>query len=176
MRRKLKLHELSRPSVAEFQELVKHQIIVVGDNIRSAMNVGSFFRSCDAFAVQKLVLSGISAHPPHKEINKTAIGSTESVPWEYHDEVSSLIEKWKNEGYTIVAVEQTSDSISLNGMVMKKNEKYVVIFGNEVEGVSEEYLPLVDICVEIPQWGTKHSLNVSVCVGIVLWAFTRQLH
>ncbi len=176
MRRKLKLHELSRPSVLEFKDQKKHPVIVVGDNIRSAMNVGSFFRCCDAFAVEKLVLSGISAQPPNKEINKTAIGSTDSVAWEYHSGIDTLIEKWKKEGYIIIAIEQASDSISLNRMEIKKNEKFVVIFGNEVDGISEEYLPLVDFCVEIPQWGTKHSLNVSVCVGIVLWAFVRQLH
>ena len=166
--RKLKLDELNRLSIEEYRISIKLAITVVLDNIRSAMNVGSIFRTADAFAIEKIILCGITATPPHREITKTAIGATESVEWEYEKEIVIAVNKLKSQNYTLIGVEQTSESKTLGSTIIQ-DEKIAIIFGNEVEGISDEILPLLDDCIEIPQFGTKHSLNVSVCAGIVLW-------
>lgn len=170
--RKLKLHELERMTVDEFVSTEKTPITVVLDNIRSALNVGSIFRTSDAFAIEKIIICGISATPPNREINKTAIGATESVAWEYFESISDAIKKLKDEDFRIIGVEQTDQSILLPEF-KATNEKMAVIFGNEVDGISDEILGMIDTCIEIPQFGTKHSLNVSVCAGIVLWELSK---
>ena len=168
MNRKLKLEELNRASIADFKHQKKDPVIVLLDNVRSLHNVGSLFRTCDAMAVEKLYLCGITAKPPHREIQKTAIGATESVNWEYMDDAISIIHRYKKEGYTIISVEQTSNSIAL-GNYNWKNEKVLLVFGNEVDGVHQKIIDLSDFSLEIPQWGTKHSFNITVSAGIVLW-------
>ena len=168
MNRKLKLEELNRVSIADFKQQKKDPVIVLLDNVRSLHNLGSVFRTCDAMAVEKLYLCGITAKPPHREIQKTAIGATESVNWEYTEDAISIIHRYKKEGYTIISVEQTSNSIAL-GNYNWKNEKVLLIFGNEVDGVHQKIIDLSDFSLEIPQWGTKHSFNITVSVGIVLW-------
>lgn len=172
--RKLKLEELGRISVEEFKEVDKIPVVVVLDNIRSMHNIGSVFRTSDAFRIEKIYLCGITAKPPHKEIRKTALGATESVNWEYVEDTIELISKLKKENYQLIAVEQTESSKSLIDFDFKLDEKYAVIFGNEVDGVQQEVVNLSDNCIEIPQEGTKHSLNVSVCAGIVLWEFFKN--
>ena len=168
MNRKLKLEELNRVSIADFKQQKKDPVIVLLDNVRSLHNVGSVFRTCDAMAVEKLYLCGITAKPPHREIQKTAIGATESVNWEYMDDAISIIHRYKKEGYTIISVEQTSNSIAL-GNYNWKNEKVLLVFGNEIDGVQQKIIDLSDFSIEIPQWGTKHSFNITVSLGIVLW-------
>ena len=168
MNRKLKLEELNRVSIADFKQQKKDPIIVLLDNVRSLHNVGSVFRTCDAMAVEKLYLCGITAKPPHREIQKTAIGATESVNWEYMEDAIGIINKHKKEGYTIISVEQTSNSKAL-GNYNWKNEKVLLVFGNEVDGVQQKIIDLSDFSLEIPQWGTKHSFNITVSTGIVLW-------
>ena len=168
MNRKLKLEELNRVSIADFKQQKKDPVIVLLNNVRSLHNVGSVFRTCDAMAVEKLYLCGITAKPPHREIQKTAIGATESVNWEYMDDAISIIHRYKKEGYTIISVEQTSNSIAL-GNYNWKNEKVLLVFGNEIDGVNQKIIDLSDFSLEIPQWGTKHSFNITVSAGIVLW-------
>ena len=168
MNRKLKLEELNRVSIADFKQQKKDPVIVLLDNVRSLHNVGSLFRTCDAMAVEKLYLCGITAKPPHREIQKTAIGATESVNWEYMEDAIRVIHRYKKEGYTIITVEQTSNSIAL-GNYNLKNEKVLLVFGNEVDGVQQKIIDLSDFSLEIPQWGTKHSFNITVSAGIVLW-------
>ena len=168
MNRKLKLEELNRVSIADFKQQKKDPVIVLLDNIRSLHNVGSVFRTCDAMAVEKLYLCGITAKPPHREIQKTAIGATESVNWEYIEDAIRVINSYKKEGYTIISVEQTSNSKAL-GNYNWKNKKVLLIFGNEVDGVQQKIIDLSDFSLEIPQWGTKHSFNITVSAGIVLW-------
>ena len=170
---KLKLEELGRTDVETFQNQAKFPIVLVLDNIRSALNVGSAFRTADAFALEKIVLCGIAATPPHREILKTALGSTETVQWVHYQEVTDALQDLKNENYEILAIEQTDKSIMLNEFLVEKNKKYALVFGNEVEGVSDEAMSLCDAAIEIPQFGTKHSLNVSVCVGILSWHFLK---
>ncbi|MGB4959455.1 MAG: RNA methyltransferase [Saprospiraceae bacterium] len=170
--RKLRLDELNRVSVEQYKLLPKRDIIIVLDNIRSAMNVGSIFRTADAFAIKKIVICGISAVPPHREITKTAIGASESVDWQYEKEIYLAIKSLKDEGYTIIGIEQTDQSFQLQS-VETSQPKLAVIFGNEVDGISTEVLDLLDMSIEIPQYGTKHSLNVSVCAGIVMWEMVR---
>lgn len=173
--RKLATEELNRASITEFQDKKKHPFVVVMDNVRSMNNVGSAFRTCDAFAAEKLFLTGITATPPHREINKTAIGAQDTVAWEYAEDTATLLQKLKNDGYKIAIIEQTDSSLSLNEFSPKQNEKYAFVFGNEVFGVDEEALPLADVGLEIPQFGTKHSLNVSVCVGVICWDFISKI-
>jgi 23S rRNA (guanosine2251-2'-O)-methyltransferase len=170
--RKLKLDELNRLTVEEFATKTKRPIVVVLDNIRSALNVGSVFRTSDAFAIEKIVICGISATPPNREITKTAIGATDSVAWEYIEDIKEAVVHLKSNGYTIVGIEQTDQSVMLNDF-QKDHQKIAVIFGNEVDGISDEIIQDLDICIEIPQHGTKHSLNVSVCAGGVLWELTK---
>ncbi|HLW39065.1 MAG TPA: RNA methyltransferase [Brumimicrobium sp.] len=174
MNKKLKLWELNRPTVEEFKQQEKFPIVVVLDNIRSLANVGTFFRTADAFNVSKIILGGITAAPPHREIQKTALGATESIDWEHHSDLEDLLTSYKKEGYSIYAVEQAEKTTLLQHVHPKINNKHVLIFGNEVDGVQQKYVDLADTVIEIPQYGTKHSLNVSVCAGVVLWEFVRN--
>ena len=166
---------LNRLSVEEFRNTDKLPLTLVLDNIRSGLNVGSVFRTADAFAIEKIILCGITSRPPHREILKTALGSTESVWWEYIGSVTEAVNRLTTEGYEVMAVEQTTNSIMLPSFIPVKGEKYALILGNEVEGVSAEVLDLCKGALEIPQYGTKHSLNVSVAAGIVVWDFVRKI-
>jgi len=167
--RKLKLNELNRASVAEFKVGKKLPIVLVLDNVRSMHNIGSIFRTADAFAVEKICLCGITAQPPHREIEKTALGATQSINWEYFANPLQAIEQLRGDGYRIVAVEQAENSAMLQDFTVTDGEKYALIFGNEVNGVSDEVMGKIDACIEIPQFGTKHSFNIVVSAGIVLW-------
>ena len=169
MMKKLSMEELNRLSKEEFKNADKKKIIVILDNIRSMHNVGSVFRTSDAFALEKIILCGITAQPPHREIEKAALGATESVDWEHHPKTIEVVKKLKSEGYKIISIEQAENSIFLQNFETKLDEKYAIVFGNEVEGVDQEVIYASDYCIEIPQFGTKHSFNVSVCAGIVLW-------
>jgi 23S rRNA (guanosine2251-2'-O)-methyltransferase len=173
--KKLKLEELGRMSVDEFRDADKIPVSILLDNIRSLHNVGSAFRTADAFRVEKIFLTGITGTPPHREIQKTALGATESVAWEYVTEPSNTLRLLKHQGYKIIIVEQTTGSIPLYTFEPLSAERYCLVFGNEVNGVSEEVVDEADIALEIPQVGTKHSLNVSVCVGIVVWEIFKKL-
>ena len=173
--RKLKLEELGRDSIDAFRAKEKIPVHVVLDNVRSGQNVGSILRSADAFNIRKVWLTGITPAPPHREILKTAIGASQSVAWEYHQDVESVLRGLKQEGATILGVEQTDQSIRLEDLSVEHDREYVLVFGNEVEGVSPQILPALDQAIEIRQYGTKHSLNVSVCAGIVLFWLTQQL-
>jgi 23S rRNA (guanosine2251-2'-O)-methyltransferase len=173
--KKLKLDELGRVAADDFKEQMKFPIVLVLDNLRSALNVGSAFRTADGFALEKIVLCGISATPPHREILKTALGATDSVEWVHFDSVTTALEELKSEDYQVLAVEQTDSSVFLQDFLIEKNKKYALVFGNEVEGVSDEAMALCETAIEIPQYGTKHSFNVSVCLGIVSWEFVRRL-
>jgi 23S rRNA (guanosine2251-2'-O)-methyltransferase len=173
--RKLANEELDRITVEEFKEVNKLPVVILLDNVRSLNNVGSAFRTSDAFLIEKIYLGGITGTPPHREIQKTALGATESVVWEHVPEPLELIKKLKTEGYQIIAIEQVDKSISLSDFNPKKNEKYCLIFGNEVFGVDQEVVSASDLCIEIPQHGTKHSLNISVSLGIVVWDFYKKL-
>mgnify|MGYP003624743326 FL=1 len=167
--RKLKNSELGRLNVEEFKETPKIPLIVVLDNIRSLNNIGSVFRTSDAFLIEKIYLCGITAQPPHKDINKTALGATESVEWEYVEDTYQLVEKLKVEKLKVIAIEQAENSTMLQDFKIEVNQKYAIIFGNEVKGVQQKVVSASDFCIEIPQLGTKHSLNISVSVGVVLW-------
>ncbi len=169
--KKLSLNQLNRVDIEEFKLIPKNPIIVILDNVRSQHNIGSVFRSCDAFAIEKLYLCGICATPPSPEIRKSAIGAEESVDWSYSNNTLDCVLELKREGYTILAVEQTQNSTMLDSLIYNQNKKYALIFGNEVKGVSQEVINICDGTIEIPQFGTKHSLNISVSVGIVLWEF-----
>jgi 23S rRNA (guanosine2251-2'-O)-methyltransferase len=166
--KKLSLQELERISVTDFKTATKNKIVVVLDNIRSMHNVGSIFRTADAFLIEAIVLTGFTPQPPHRDIHKTALGATETVDWLYFDTIEQALEALKTKGYAIYAVEQTTESISLEKLP-HFTESIAVVLGNEVEGVNADILPLCNGCIEIPQLGTKHSLNVSVAAGIVLW-------
>ena len=167
--KKKSLKELNRLSPEAFKSTERNPVVIVLDNIRSALNVGSAFRTADAFAFAALHLCGITATPPHREILKTAIGATEAMPWIHFENTGDSLKKLKAEGYQIIGVEQTHESTSLLDFQFEKQESYALVFGNEVQGLSEEILPLLDACLEIPQFGTKHSLNISVCVGVLGW-------
>jgi 23S rRNA (guanosine2251-2'-O)-methyltransferase len=172
--KKLSMEELGRKSVAEFRTAEKSPVVVVLDNVRSMHNVGSVFRSADAFLVRGIYLCGYTPRPPHRDIHKTALGATETVHWEYEPEIIGLINRLKQEGFTICAVEQAEGSIPLQELEWKADQKIALVFGNEVDGVQDEVMALCDICIEIPQSGMKHSLNISVAAGIVLWEITRK--
>lgn len=172
--RKLKLDELGRDSIDQFKKREKIPVSIVLDNIRSAMNVGSFFRTADCFASSKIYLTGITAAPPHPEINKTAIGATLSVEWEYRKSIKELLLELKEEA-VLLGIEQTDQSVALENYTHDFEKPVVLIFGNEVEGLTEDILPLLDKSVEIPQYGTKHSLNVAVCGGIIMHTFHQEL-
>jgi 23S rRNA (guanosine2251-2'-O)-methyltransferase len=167
--RKLRMEELNRLSVDEFKESEKNLVIAVLENIRSAYNVGSVFRTADAFLIESIFITGYTAKPPHKEIAKTALGAQDSVNWKYFETTIEAIDYLKKEDYKIYAVEQVTDSISLENLSDLSVGKIAFIFGNEVTGVDEKTIPMCDGCVEIPQFGMKHSLNISVAAGIVLW-------
>lgn len=167
--RKLKTEELNRPDLQEFKATEKLPVMVVMDNVRSMHNVGSTFRTADAFAISGIALCGITAQPPHREIHKTALGATESVEWKHYESTRAACEALRAEGYLIMAVEQVENSIALNDFKPQRDQKLAIVFGNEVFGVEEEIVALADGCIEIPQFGTKHSLNISVTVGVVLW-------
>ncbi|MCX8533382.1 RNA methyltransferase [Chryseobacterium luquanense] len=172
---KLKLEELNRIDVETFKKVEKIPLIVVLDNIRSMHNVGATFRTADAFLVQKIILCGITPQPPHREIHKAALGATESVDWSYKADINVTIAGLKSQGFEILGIEQTSNSQMISDFTIDNTKKYAVILGNEVEGISDEALPNIDTFLEIPQLGTKHSLNVSVCGGIVMWEFAKVL-
>ena len=167
--KKLKNSELSRLSIDEFKNSSKTPVIVILDNIRSAHNVGSIFRTCDAFLIDKIILCGITAIPPNKEIRKTALGSSESVDWRYYKNTEEVIMKLKKKDYQIIAVEQANKSIKLESFRPENEKRYAIIFGNEIKGISQKIIDNSDSVIEIPQFGTKHSLNVSVSAGIVIW-------
>ena len=169
MFRKLVNDELGRISVEEFKSAPKEDVVVVLDNVRSQHNIGSAFRSCDAFRVSKIYLCGICAVPPSAQIHKSALGAEFSMDWEYCESTVAVVERLRSEGYVIVSVEQAEDSTSLGDFHREEGRKYALIFGNEVHGVAQDVVSASDLCLEIPQYGTKHSLNVSVSVGIVLW-------
>jgi len=173
--RKLKNKELGRLNVEEFKEEVKIPLIVILDNIRSLNNIGSVFRTSDAFLVEKIFLCGITAKPPHKEIHKTALGATESVDWEYVEDTLKLIKKLKDLNIKITSIEQVENSILLQDFKVVENQKYAIVMGNEVKGVQQEVVTQSDFCIEIPQFGTKHSLNISVSCGVVLWDLFNKL-
>jgi tRNA G18 (ribose-2'-O)-methylase SpoU len=172
---KLKLEELGRIDVETFKEIKKIPLIVVLDDVRSMHNVGAVFRTSDAFIVEKIILCGITPKPPHREIHKAALGATESVDWVYEESIETVLKNLKSDNYQIIGIEQTTNSVSLENFEIKNTEKYAVVLGNEVDGLSEKAIPLYDNFLEIPQMGTKHSLNVSVCGGIVIWEFFKGL-
>lgn len=173
--RKLKLQELNRLDLEGYKASAKVSVVVILDNIRSAINVGSVFRSSDAFAIERIILVGFTATPPSREITKTAIGATSSVDWTHVDDITDTLLQLKKNGYTITSIEQTDSSVSLLDWDIKPDQKLAIVMGNEVDGVSDEALALSDVAIEIPQYGTKHSLNVSVCTGVVLWEVSRKL-
>jgi 23S rRNA (guanosine2251-2'-O)-methyltransferase len=171
MNKKLSMDELNRLTVSEFQSQSKVPLVLVLDNIRSMNNVGSAFRTADSFNIEKIYLGGITATPPNREITKTALGADESVEWIHKSDVVEIINDLKNDGYIICAIEQVENSIKLNDFQPVTDGKYAFVYGNEVFGVNDEVIKLADFCIEIPQFGTKHSLNISVSVGITCWDF-----
>lgn len=173
--RKLKLDELNRVSVEEFKEQEKLPIVIVLDNVRSMNNIGSIFRTSDAFALEGIYLCGITAQPPHREIEKTALGATQSVDWYYFESTQEAVKDLQEEGYQVIAIEQAENSTMLQNFNPEKDKKYALIFGNEVNGVDDEVMKIVDGCVEIPQFGTKHSFNIVVSMGIVGWDFYSKM-
>lgn len=173
--RKLENSELDRKSVADFKTSEKTPVILVLDDIRSLHNIGSVFRTADAFLIEKIYLCGITATPPNKEIHKTALGATETVDWEHHTDVVSVIEQLKHEKVTVFAIEQVENAIMLDRFKVETGKKYALVFGNEVFGVAQKAIAVCDGCIEIPQLGTKHSLNISVSAGIVVWDLFKQL-
>ncbi len=173
--RKLLNRELGRKSIEEFRKSEKLPFVIVLDNIRSHFNVGSVFRTADAFLAARIYLCGITARPPHREIQKTALGATESLDWVYYERTIDAIMELKSAGYLIIGIEQAEGSVPLQNMTIRKGEKYALVFGHEVRGVDQEVINLCDMCVEIPQFGTKHSFNIAVSAGIVLWEISRCL-
>jgi 23S rRNA (guanosine2251-2'-O)-methyltransferase len=172
--RKLLNEELGRLSVDAFKEVQKIPILVVLDNVRSLHNIGSIFRTADAFRLEGVYLCGITATPPHREIHKTALGATESVHWEYHEETTEVVRKLKEKNYRVFSIEQAEGAVSLDQIQLRGNQKYALVFGHEIRGVDQEVVDMSDQCIEIPQYGTKHSLNVSVAAGIVIWELFRK--
>lgn len=173
--RKLENSELDRKSIEDFKQSKKTPIIIILDDIRSLHNIGSVFRTADAFLIEKIYLCGITATPPNKEINKTALGATETVSWEHNENVLEVIQKLKDEKTTVLAIEQVESAVFLQDFTIEKNKKYALVFGNEVFGVSQEAVAICDGCIEIPQLGTKHSLNISVSAGIVVWDLFKKM-
>jgi 23S rRNA (guanosine2251-2'-O)-methyltransferase len=173
--RKLSVEELNRLTTEEFKSAVKTPLVIVLDNIRSQNNIGSVFRTCDAFLVERLYLCGITAVPPHKEIHKTALGATESVDWEYSDGTLLVVKNLKKAGYIVLAAEQADRSILLDDYVVDAGKKYAIVLGHEMRGVEQAVIDECNACIEIPQYGTKHSLNVAVSAGILIWHFFRKL-
>ena len=174
--RKLENSELDRKSIEDFKKSDTTPLILVLDDIRSLHNIGSVFRTSDAFLVEKIILCGITATPPNKEIHKTALGATETVAWEHHENVLEVIENLKKDNVMTLAIEQVESSIFLQDFKVSKNQKYALVFGNEVYGVAQEAVAICDGCIEIPQLGTKHSLNIAVSAGIVVWDLFQKLN
>lgn len=174
MNRKLKLWELSRVSEEEFKEQQKFPLIVILNDIRSLNNIGSFFRTADAFNVEKIYLCGITAVPPHRDIHKTALGATETIDWEYRKSIGELIEELKEQNTLIASIEQAEKTTFLHEISVLPDQKIALVFGNEVDGVDQAIIDKSDYIIEVPQFGTKHSLNVSVCAGVVLWEFAKK--
>ena len=172
--RKLLNEELGRLSVDAFKEVKKIPFLAVLDNVRSLHNIGSIFRTADAFRLEGIYLCGITATPPHREIHKTALGATESVHWEYREETTQLIRELKELDYRIFSIEQAEGAVTLDQIQLRGNQKYALVFGHEIRGVKQEVVDMSDQCIEIPQYGTKHSLNVSVAAGIVIWELFRK--
>jgi tRNA G18 (ribose-2'-O)-methylase SpoU len=173
--RKLKNNELGRISIDEFKSTKKTPLIIVLDNIRSLNNIGSVFRTSDAFLVEKIYLCGICATPPNRDIHKTALGATESVDWEYVEDTLTLIQKLKDSKIKVLAIEQAENSTKLDTFFPEENQKYAIVMGNEAKGVQQQVVDAADMCIEIPQLGTKHSLNISVTTGVVIWdLFTKM--
>lgn len=172
--RKLKNSELNRLDIETFKKTKKIPVIVVLDNIRSLNNIGSVFRTADAFLVKAIYLCGITAQPPHKDIHKTALGATESVEWHYFADTLEAVKTLKKQNFRIVSIEQVENAIPLQKFDVRPQQNYALIFGNEVKGVQQEVVNQSDYCIEIPQFGTKHSLNISVSTGIVLWEFVKK--
>lgn len=173
--KKLKLEELGRIDVETFKKTEKIPLVVVLDNVRSMHNVGAAFRTADAFLVEKIILCGITPKPPHREIHKAALGATESVDWQFYESVKEAVIDLKTLGYEVLGIEQTTNSVMITDFNIDRTKKYALVLGNEVDGISDEILTDLDVCLEIPQLGTKHSLNVSVCGGIVMWEFFKGL-
>ena len=173
--RKLNITELHRLSADEYKEADKLPLVVVLDNIRSLHNIGSVFRTADAFRIERICLCGITAVPPHPEIHKTALGAEFTVDWEHFDNTVEAVDNLRDEGYMVYSVEQAEGSVMLNELVLEKGKKYAIVMGNEVKGVQQEVIDHSDGCIEIPQYGTKHSLNVSVTAGIVIWDLFNKL-
>ena len=172
--RKLLNSELGRKSVGQFRDHEKIPVVIVLDNVRSQANVGSVFRTADAFLVERICLCGITSTPPHREIRKTALGATESVTWSYNAATMDAVNDLKGKGYTIIGIEQVEGSVELQNFTIESSGKYALVFGNEVHGVEQEVIDNCDICVEIPQFGTKHSFNIAVSAGIVLWELYKK--
>lgn len=173
--RKLLNNELGRKSVAQFRDSEKSPFAVVLDNVRSLNNVGTVFRNADAFLVKKICLCGITPVPPHRDIQKTALGATESVEWIHYESTADAVRDLKKEGYLIAGIEQTDGSVELQDMKVEAGRQYALVFGHEVNGVSQEIIDMCDTCIEIPQYGTKHSFNIAVSSGIVLWELAGKL-
>ena len=173
--RKLKITELNRLTVDEFKQANKLPLAVILDEVRSLHNIGSVFRTSDAFLVERIYLCGITATPPHPEMHKTALGAEDTVDWKYVKHTLEAVEELHNEGYTVLAIEQVEGSTMLDELELEPDKKYAIVMGNEVKGVQQEVIDACDGCIEIPQYGTKHSLNVSVTTGIVLWGFANKL-
>ena len=173
--RKLANSELNRKSVEDFKKADKTPVIIILDDIRSLHNIGSVFRTADAFLIEKIYLCGITATPPHKEIHKTALGATDTVAWEYQKNVTDVITSLKEDDIEVWAIEQVDNAVFLNDFTPETNKRYALVFGNEVKGVSQEAIKLCDGTIEIPQLGTKHSLNISVSTGIVVWDIFQKL-
>jgi 23S rRNA (guanosine2251-2'-O)-methyltransferase len=167
--RKLLNSELERKTIEQFRKTEKAPFIIVLDNVRSQSNVGSIFRTADAFLTEAIYLCGITSRPPHREIQKTALGATESVTWKYYPETLTALTELRGKGYKIIAVEQAEGSVELQNLHLENDQRYAFVFGHEVNGVDQEILNFCDLCVEIPQFGTKHSFNIAISVGIVLW-------
>ncbi len=173
--RKLRTSELGRLTVDQYRKAEKSSIVIILDNVRSQYNAGSVFRTADAFAVKKIYLCGITGQPPAREIMKTALGATESVEWNYFRDTCDAIREVKGEGYVIAAIEQAEGSIELGKFLPEKEGKYALVFGHEVNGVDQRVIDCCDLCIEIPQFGTKHSFNIAVSAGIVLWELTKKI-
>jgi 23S rRNA (guanosine2251-2'-O)-methyltransferase len=173
--RKLLNSELGRKSIVEYRNSEKSPYAIVLDNVRSHNNVGSVFRTADAFLTEKIILCGITPKPPHRDIQKTALGATESVEWNYYEKTTEAVSDLKTEGYKIIGIEQADGAVQLQDLKIENGQKYALVFGHEVNGVGQKVIDLCDMCVEIPQFGTKHSFNIAISAGIVLWEVNRHL-
>jgi tRNA G18 (ribose-2'-O)-methylase SpoU len=173
--RKLLNNELGRKSVDQFRSSEKSPFVIILDNVRSQSNVGSIFRTADAFLIEKIFLCGITATPPHRDIQKTALGATESVVWKYYPTAVEAVDELKKDNYQIIGIEQVKGSVFLQDFILEKEKKFALVFGHEIYGVEQEVINLCDRCIEIPQFGTKHSFNIAVSAGIVLWELNRKL-